>query len=126
MRALSRLASASLVLLVVLSAARTASCQELPLRDLDALVEHGMSVWDVPGLAITIVKDDRVVLAKGYGVRELGKSAPVNEETIFDMAPKTFLTFTFNEAGDVEGFTVTFYDPTHFERVREKQSERAR
>jgi CubicO group peptidase (beta-lactamase class C family) len=34
-------------------------------------------------LAIAIVKDDKVVFAKGYGVRKLGDSAPVNERTIF-------------------------------------------
>ncbi len=42
--------------------------------------------WKVPGFAIAIVKDDRVVLAKGYGVRELGKTPAVDENTLFAIA----------------------------------------
>jgi CubicO group peptidase (beta-lactamase class C family) len=42
-----------------------------------------MKDWGVPGVAIAVVKDDRVVLAKGYGVRELGKPEPVDERTLF-------------------------------------------
>ncbi len=37
----------------------------------------------MPGVAIAIVKDDRVVFAKGFGVRELDKPAPVDENTLF-------------------------------------------
>ncbi|HXF43806.1 MAG TPA: serine hydrolase, partial [Pyrinomonadaceae bacterium] len=36
-----------------------------------------------PGLAIAIVKDDKIVYAKGFGVREIGKSDPVDEKTVF-------------------------------------------
>ncbi len=42
--------------------------------------------WKVPGFAMAIVKDDRVVLAKGYGVRELGKTPAVDENTLFAIA----------------------------------------
>jgi CubicO group peptidase (beta-lactamase class C family) len=45
-----------------------------------------MRDWKVPGFAIAIVKDDRVVFAKGYGVRELGKPTPVDEHTLFAIA----------------------------------------
>src|SRR5215213_6457235 len=38
------------------------------------------------GMAIAIVKDDKVALAKGYGVREIGKDGPVNEDTLFAIA----------------------------------------
>jgi CubicO group peptidase (beta-lactamase class C family) len=34
-------------------------------------------------MAIAIVKDDKVVLARGYGVRKLGEAAPVDEHTLF-------------------------------------------
>jgi CubicO group peptidase (beta-lactamase class C family) len=33
--------------------------------------------WDVPGVAVAIVKDGQVVMTAGYGVRRLGQSAPV-------------------------------------------------
>ncbi|MFL6591367.1 MAG: serine hydrolase [Luteimonas sp.] len=37
----------------------------------------------VPGLAIAIVEDDKVTLAKGFGVRKLGSDARVDADTIF-------------------------------------------
>ena len=37
----------------------------------------------MPGVAIAIVKDDRIVFAKGFGVRELNKPEPVDEQTLF-------------------------------------------
>jgi CubicO group peptidase (beta-lactamase class C family) len=51
--------------------------------DFDARVEQAMRSRDVPGMAISIVKDGRIVLAKGYGVRKLGGSERVDADTIF-------------------------------------------
>jgi CubicO group peptidase (beta-lactamase class C family) len=48
-----------------------------------------MERFEVPGLSVAIVKDDQVVLARGYGVRELGGSAPVDAETLFGIASNT-------------------------------------
>jgi CubicO group peptidase (beta-lactamase class C family) len=42
-----------------------------------------MKAFEVPGLSLTIVKDGKVVVAKGYGVRNLGEAAPVDENTLF-------------------------------------------
>ena len=42
-----------------------------------------MRAWEVPGLTIAVVKNDSVVLAKGYGVRELGKPERVDQHTLF-------------------------------------------
>ena len=42
-----------------------------------------MDEWDVPGVAIGVVKDGRLVFAKGYGVREKGRSEPVDADTVF-------------------------------------------
>ena len=44
------------------------------LKEIDAYAEKTRADWNVPGMAIAIVKDDKVVFAKGYGVRELGKN----------------------------------------------------
>jgi CubicO group peptidase (beta-lactamase class C family) len=49
----------------------------------DEYVNNAMKTWQVPGVAIAVVKDDQIVMAKGYGVRELGKPAPVDEKTLF-------------------------------------------
>lgn len=76
--------SAALALLALLST--SAAAQRKPvdkLAPLDAYVAKVMNVWKVPGIAIAIVKDDSVVLAKGYGVRTLGDPAPVDANTIF-------------------------------------------
>jgi CubicO group peptidase (beta-lactamase class C family) len=69
-----------------LSAARAA---QAPLAGLDAYVHEAMTQWKVPGLAVAVVKDGRVVLARGYGVRELGKPERVDADTLFDIASNT-------------------------------------
>jgi len=60
-----------------------ASAQQRPLAGLDSYVAKAMTDWRVPGLAIVVVKDDSVLLLKGYGVRELGKPDPVTVHTRF-------------------------------------------
>jgi CubicO group peptidase (beta-lactamase class C family) len=57
--------------------------------DLDRWVDRTMRTFEVPGLALTIVKDDVVVVAKGYGVRKLGEPAPVDSHTLFGIASNT-------------------------------------
>ena len=56
---------------------------------IDAAVARIMQAFEVPGLALAIVKDGRVVLAKGYGVRKLGDPAPVDARTLFGIASNT-------------------------------------
>lgn len=58
-------------------------------RELDEYVAKAVKDAEVPGFALAIVKDGKVVVAKGYGVRELGKPELVNEDTIFDVASLT-------------------------------------
>ncbi|MFM2139279.1 MAG: hypothetical protein RJA57_1586 [Bacteroidota bacterium] len=62
------------------------------LRDsLDSYVTRGLRQWEVPGLAIVVVKDGRVILSKGYGVRELNRENPIDENTLFIIASNTKL-----------------------------------
>jgi len=56
------------------------------LADFDAYVQRVMSDWKVPGAAIVIVKDGKVVLSKGYGVRDVKNNLPVTEQTLFPIA----------------------------------------
>ncbi len=58
---------------------------------LDAYIERGMKQWQIPGLAIAIVKDGKVILSKGYGVREVGKADKVDENTLFIIASNSKL-----------------------------------
>ena len=76
------------IVLALLAAASTAG-QAPPLTDFDAYAGKGVKDWNIPGLAVTVVKDGRVVFAKGYGVRELGKPAPVDTHTLFAIGSTT-------------------------------------
>jgi CubicO group peptidase (beta-lactamase class C family) len=55
----------------------------------DGFVAQVMRAFEVPGLAVSVVKDGAVVLAKGYGVRRLGEPAPVDAQTLFGIASNT-------------------------------------
>ena len=63
--------------------------------ELDGYIEKARKDWNVPGLAIVIVDAEGVIVAKGYGVRRLGGSAPVDADTQFDVAS---LSKSFNAA----------------------------
>jgi CubicO group peptidase (beta-lactamase class C family) len=54
-----------------------------PLDGFDDAVKRAIKLHAVPGVGVAIVKDGKVVLSKGYGVREKGKSDPVTENTVF-------------------------------------------
>jgi CubicO group peptidase (beta-lactamase class C family) len=67
-----------------------------PLDGLDSYIAGAVRDWQVPGLAIAVVKNDSVVFMKGYGVRALGRPDPVDEHTLFANASttKAFTAFT--------------------------------
>ena len=56
---------------------------------LDAVVEQCRKAFQVPGIAVAVVKDGKVVTAKGYGVRKIGDPAPVTPRTRFGIASNT-------------------------------------
>jgi CubicO group peptidase (beta-lactamase class C family) len=56
------------------------------LQDLESYVENGMQKTGVPGVAVAVVYRDRVVYLKGFGVRKAGHRAPVNADTVFQLA----------------------------------------
>ena len=66
------------------------------LKEIDAYADVVMTTHKSSdaGMAIAIVKDDKVVFAKGYGLREIGKSDPVDKDTLFAIASnsKAFTT----------------------------------
>lgn len=59
------------------------------LQGLDDYIEKARAAWEVPGVSVVIVKDDRIVYAKGFGVRELGKPGKVDADTIFAIGSTT-------------------------------------
>ena len=54
--------------------------------ELDAYIEKARVEWGAPGLAVVVVRDGQVLVAKGFGVRTLGKPERVDENTVFDIA----------------------------------------
>ena len=55
------------------------------LVDFDQYAAKTMADWNIPGMAIGIVQDGKLIFAKGYGVKTLGSNDPVNEKTIFQI-----------------------------------------
>jgi CubicO group peptidase (beta-lactamase class C family) len=53
-----------------------------PFAGFDPFVESVMKEWSIPGLAVGAIKDGKVVLAKGYGLRDVEKGLPVTEKTL--------------------------------------------
>ena len=63
--------------------------QESIPQGLEQQIEQIRKDWDIPGMAVAIIKGDEVIYANGFGVRELGKSAKVDEKTLFAVGSTT-------------------------------------
>src|ERR1700761_4959002 len=62
---------------------------------LDNYVNRALTNWRIPGAAVCIVKDGKVVMMKGYGIKELGLNGRVDENTLFMIGSNT-KAFTAN------------------------------
>jgi CubicO group peptidase (beta-lactamase class C family) len=61
----------------------------LDLAAFDAWVRQAVRDWNVPGLAVAIVRGDSVVFEKGYGTRHVGRDEPVDAHTLFAIGSTT-------------------------------------
>ncbi|MEO8516320.1 MAG: serine hydrolase domain-containing protein [Flavobacterium sp.] len=63
-------------------------------KQVDELVENTLKSFNVPGIAVAIVKDGKIVLAKGYGVKSIATKEKVDANTLFGIASnsKAFTT----------------------------------
>jgi CubicO group peptidase (beta-lactamase class C family) len=59
------------------------------LADFDKFVEAELKKWNTPGIAITVVKDGKVILKRGYGFRDVEKKLPMTELTVQPIASVT-------------------------------------
>jgi CubicO group peptidase (beta-lactamase class C family) len=73
---------------LALALASHVSAQGIP-AGVDRTLEEIRSEWNVVGLAVSVVKDGRTIFARGFGVRELGGSEPVDEHTLFAIGSNT-------------------------------------
>lgn len=84
-----------------------------PPADLDAYVASAMKAFEVPGIAVAIVKDGKIVLAKGYGVRKMGDPTPVDEHTMFGIGSNTKAFTTAALATLVDAGKLSWDDPVY-------------
>lgn len=84
----------SRLFLVILVAAIVTNTNSQPVFIKDSIenyIHQGMKDWQIPGLAIVIVKDGKTVLMKGYGVEDIETQKPVDENTLFMIASNSKL-----------------------------------
>lgn len=62
------------------------ACADDPFAGIDPYIGAALEKWQVPGLAIAVVKDGEVVLARGYGLCEIGTARKVTADTAFNVA----------------------------------------
>ena len=88
-----------------------AQVQQDPLAGLDSYIENIMERWDVPGAAVAIVKDHKVVYARGFGVRDLETGGKVDADTLFAIGSNT-KAFTATAIGQlVQEGKISWDDP---------------
>ena len=85
----TRFALLSFALLVFALPAPAQEDLDARLKEIDEYAAKAGREWNVPGFSVAVVKDDRVVFVKGYGVRELGKPDAVDADTIFAVGSNT-------------------------------------
>lgn len=84
------------LLMTLTSISSNLTSQDMELDSLDEFIQKLMSDFDVPGLSLGILKDDKVLYLKGHGTREISRNLPVNEHTIFGIGSisKSFTVLT--------------------------------
>ena len=80
---------AAAILAILVALPTLAQVEPDPLAGLESFIENTMKIWDVPGVAVAIVKDHEVVFAKGFGVRDLEKGGKVDADTLFAIGSNT-------------------------------------
>jgi CubicO group peptidase (beta-lactamase class C family) len=91
--------------------------QSKPPGDMDDYAARVLKTFAVPGLSVGIVKDGKLVFAKGYGVRKLGESAPVDENTLFPIGSNTKAFTSALLASLVDAGKLSWDDPV-YQRLR--------
>src|SRR5258708_1948763 len=86
-----RIVPFALLLLLIIT---TGQAQPMNATAIDSLVARTLRTFEVPGIAVCIIKDGKVIHSKGYGVRSLDTRQPMDEQTLFGIASnsKAFTT----------------------------------
>jgi CubicO group peptidase (beta-lactamase class C family) len=80
----------------------SAAAQPLTSTQIENVVERTLAAFEVPGIAVGIIKDGQLVHAKGYGVRSLKTKVRMDENTLFGVASnsKAFTTAALGMLAD--------------------------
>jgi CubicO group peptidase (beta-lactamase class C family) len=83
-----------LLVAVLLRLSPPVCAEELDTRAVDALVKRALKHWHVPGVAVAVVRGDKVIYLRGHGVRSIEDGALVTPDTLFPIASctKSFTT----------------------------------
>jgi CubicO group peptidase (beta-lactamase class C family) len=107
------IAVASVVLTIAISMQAQSADSSAPPTDLDAYISASMNTFEVPGMAVAIVKDGKILVAKGYGVRQLGDPTPVDEFTMFGIGSNTKAFTTAALATLIDEGKLSWDDPVY-------------
>ena len=86
------IAAISMVLLTAFPARQTEAQEKQynkELKELEKYYAEAREAWEVPGLAVAIVKDSEIIFAEGFGVQDIETEEPVNSRTMFPIASNT-------------------------------------
>ncbi len=80
-------------------------------HNVETIVNDALEKFNIPGAAVAVIEDDKVVYAKGHGFQQLNPKIPVTEKTIFYIGSctKSFTAFVLGQLVD-EG-KVSWDDP---------------
>src|SRR5471030_1938861 len=56
---------------------------------LNLYISRALTNWRIPGAAVCVVKDDKIIIMRGYGIKELGMNDRVDENTLFMIGGNT-------------------------------------
>ncbi len=74
---------------ILLLSGYASQAQILTSKQIDSVAEQTLRTFDVPGIAVAVIKDGKVIHAKGYGVRSIKTNLKVDENTLFGVASNT-------------------------------------
>jgi CubicO group peptidase (beta-lactamase class C family) len=84
-------AAASGLAIAMPIAAQSTAAPALSSRTVDSIVARALKTFPTPGVAVVVIQNGKVVVAKGYGVKKLGDTARVTPDTRFGIASNTKL-----------------------------------
>ena len=78
-----------LAAIALLAGSTFSSWAQVDTNKVDDVIKASMARFDVPGMAVAIVENDKVIFAKGFGVTNLNTNKKVNKDTLFGIASNT-------------------------------------